>query len=615
MKRTVPLLITALAGLVLIASRFIPVAESWGEVATIWFDILASVAFVLGGGSLFKLQLKKISDRAAGWGYSAVTLIAFLVMLFAGLSKVGSQPAGQQEFYGESFAPLAVADLPASTIARVDGSIPRRADGEDLPLSVKRQLGEVHGQLVFHGWMTARQRNELSDFKDSLAWQCTVQRLFDASQPKPPIKGKVEYRADHSALSARGFMTDEVRDALRTLQGDDRWNRAVDTLYQAGRRKTVVPARELPAGYEIPSSMQAFVFYDDQAHELGIRGPMSASVRDTLARANFPQVHPLNAEARAKFRSGLESLGEPLNAEQAVAFDRVLAKSWVVDKLRVALDEAGKAVPVEKTPCELAQAQQAGPGNPAAAQAAEPKKSGPDQTLNQRQRAELDRFAADPSMTVDDLAERLRSAGPFNDRQAAALEAFIDKIPTAAEQQLDLAVKLLREGPLSRLQYDYLVDDYRQQHHWQNIVGQLFVAAHTPKYPWSGPYNSPGSVFGWLYEFSFKPLQATMFSLLAFYVASAAFRAFRAKNLQAILLLATAFIILLGQTFAGYWLTSWIPDSSPLAPLKIKSLTEFVAVFLTAGSRAIMIGIALGVASTSLKILLGIDRSYLGTGD
>lgn len=144
-----------------------------------------------------------------------------------------------------------------------------------------------------------------------------------------------------------------------------------------------------------------------------------------------------------------------------------------------------------------------------------------------------------------------------------------------------------------------------------------FGVAPSEMYPdkaWSGSYREIGSPFWWLYEYAFKPLTATMFAMLAFYVASAAFRAFRAKNIEAILLLSTAFIILLGRTFAGVWLTSWFPDW--MSGLKMENLTvTIMKVFNTAGNRAIMIGIALGTASVALKILLGVDRSYLGSGD
>ena len=138
--------------------------------------------------------------------------------------------------------------------------------------------------------------------------------------------------------------------------------------------------------------------------------------------------------------------------------------------------------------------------------------------------------------------------------------------------------------------------------------------AQYPDYGLSGHYREIGSPFWWLYEYSFNPLTATMFAMLAFYISSAAFRAFRAKNLEAILLLGTAFIILLGRTFAGVYLTAWFPDW--MSGLKIENLTIFImSVFNTAGNRAIMIGIALGIASTSLKVLLGVDRSYLGSGE
>ena len=46
MKRIVPLWITAIVGVVLIVSNFLPGARSWGEEATTWFGIIAAVAFV-----------------------------------------------------------------------------------------------------------------------------------------------------------------------------------------------------------------------------------------------------------------------------------------------------------------------------------------------------------------------------------------------------------------------------------------------------------------------------------------------------------------------------------------------------------------------------------------
>ena len=134
-----------------------------------------------------------------------------------------------------------------------------------------------------------------------------------------------------------------------------------------------------------------------------------------------------------------------------------------------------------------------------------------------------------------------------------------------------------------------------------------------PDFVWSGQYRVIGTPFWYLYQYAFVPLTATIFALLAFYIASAAFRAFRAKNIEAILLLGTAFIVLLGRTFAGVALTGWIDPNGPFSGLRIENLTVYImSVFNTAGNRAIMIGIALGIVSISLKVLLGMDRSYLG---
>ncbi|MFO8061932.1 MAG: hypothetical protein R6U31_03300 [bacterium] len=107
-----------------------------------------------------------------------------------------------------------------------------------------------------------------------------------------------------------------------------------------------------------------------------------------------------------------------------------------------------------------------------------------------------------------------------------------------------------------------------------------------------------------LYIYLQAPMQATIFSLLAFYMASAAFRAFRARSIDATLLLVTASIVTLGRVPIGQFMYSNMPE-----------VVEWILSYPNmAAQRGIQIGIQLGIIATSLKIILGIERRYLGGG-
>jgi hypothetical protein len=153
MKRTIPLFITFFSGLILVVASFVPYGKSWKNDVTIWFDILAAIAFVLGGGNLLMMHLKKVSDRRAGWGYSAITLIAFLSTLIVGTIKYGSPPEPQTEFYGQTAAELRLNDFPLSYQA--EGQIPHA----EMPAIVKGQLSDSSNPptVTFTGWMNDEQ--------------------------------------------------------------------------------------------------------------------------------------------------------------------------------------------------------------------------------------------------------------------------------------------------------------------------------------------------------------------------------------------------------------------------------------------------------------------------
>jgi hypothetical protein len=106
------------------------------------------------------------------------------------------------------------------------------------------------------------------------------------------------------------------------------------------------------------------------------------------------------------------------------------------------------------------------------------------------------------------------------------------------------------------------------------------------------------------------PLQSTMFALLAFFMASAAYRSFRARNLMAGLLLGSAFVVMLGQVPIGELMTRSLPPGFHASDIS----TWIMQVPNTASKRAIDLGLTLGVLATMLKILTGIERSWLGGG-
>jgi hypothetical protein len=124
-----------------------------------------------------------------------------------------------------------------------------------------------------------------------------------------------------------------------------------------------------------------------------------------------------------------------------------------------------------------------------------------------------------------------------------------------------------------------------------------------------------GKWIGWISHNILVPLDATMFSLLAFFMASAAYRAFRARTVDATLLLAAAIIVMFGKVPIGDFLWQAIAPQSLID--KIPSLPERLAEWIMsspnmAARRGIMIGAALGAISTSLKIILGLERTYFG---
>lgn len=105
-----------------------------------------------------------------------------------------------------------------------------------------------------------------------------------------------------------------------------------------------------------------------------------------------------------------------------------------------------------------------------------------------------------------------------------------------------------------------------------------------------------------VYSNIITPLSTGIWTLLAFYVASASYRAFRARSAEATVLLVSAVLVMLGAAPIG----AQIWSKFPVIQTWLLNVPNMV------GQRGLMIGAAIGGFVTSLRILVGIERGHLG---
>ncbi|MGY8788557.1 MAG: hypothetical protein ACKVH5_09730, partial [Fidelibacterota bacterium] len=186
------------------------------------------------------------------------------------------------------------------------------------------------------------------------------------------------------------------------------------------------------------------------------------------------------------------------------------------------------------------------------------------------------------------------------------------------------------------------------------IIAGFFYKGN-PDVAWGTHVTADGTLFKWIFMYIFAPLGATMFALLAFFVASASYRAFRIRNFEATLLLVSGIIIMIGRVPLGSSISSWfilylLVLIGGIAINSVFKNKQYTAIFVSvgiiivtsagssmgwpldqpgifylphlqewiymnpnvAGTRSIMMGIGLGIFATSIRYILGIEKSYIG---
>jgi uncharacterized membrane-anchored protein YitT (DUF2179 family) len=94
--------------------------------------------------------------------------------------------------------------------------------------------------------------------------------------------------------------------------------------------------------------------------------------------------------------------------------------------------------------------------------------------------------------------------------------------------------------------------------------------------------------------------------LLAFFLLFAGFRLLqRQRNIWSVLFILTAVLILLSNALIN---SALLPAGASLVFSQMRNTIQDI--FVTAGIRGILIGVALGIVMLSIRMLIGLERPY-----
>jgi hypothetical protein len=187
-------------------------------------------------------------------------------------------------------------------------------------------------------------------------------------------------------------------------------------------------------------------------------------------------------------------------------------------------------------------------------------------------RSRLRSLPRDASSLNDTITELQRATSQFESKSSYVIEHIN---PLKEEILRDFFQKEDKKN------YDRIADQYSA---YLRGVAKQSLVSHLNAYIFEGLFNS---------------LDAAMFSLLAVYIAAAAFRAFRVRSVESALMMASACIVILGQTSAGVALSEAFPVIR-LWLLEVPSSAAF---------RGIKIGAALAGLVMAFRIWISLESS------